>query len=61
MNGRPFDRAAAARSLGPAAVAKARALVDAAPPLSIERWEQLRAVFASARHARKAAEAAKAA
>lgn len=49
-----FNRAEAERLLGPAAVAKARALADAAPPLSIEQREQLRAVFASARPPRPA-------
>ncbi|MCX4540455.1 hypothetical protein [Streptomyces sp. NBC_01565] len=43
-----FDRAAAERRLGPAAVAAVRALVDAAPPLSGETRMQIQAVFASA-------------
>lgn len=45
-----FDRAAAERRLGPAVVAAARRQVAAAPLLTVERREQLRAVFATARH-----------
>lgn len=44
-----FSRARAEQLLGPAAVEKARRVVDAAPPLRPELREQLRAVFASAR------------
>jgi hypothetical protein len=44
-----FCRADAERRLGPAVVAKGRRVVDAAPPLSVEQHEQIRAVFASAR------------
>lgn len=55
---RPFDRAAAVRRLGPAAVATARRIVDAAPPLSIEQREQIRAAFATARHRKTANPAA---
>lgn len=44
-----FSRARAAEILGPAAMEKARRVVDAAPPLRPELREQLRAVFASAR------------
>lgn len=45
----PFSRAEAERLLGPAAVARARQLVDEAPPLSPEIREKLRALFLSAR------------
>lgn len=44
-----WSRATAEERLGPAAVAAARRVVDAAPPLSVEQREQLRAVFATAR------------
>jgi hypothetical protein len=44
-----FSRAAAERLLGPAVIAQARRVVDAAPPLRPELREQLRAVFTSAR------------
>ncbi|MEU9558039.1 hypothetical protein [Streptomyces fumanus] len=44
-----FSRAEAERLLGPAVAEMVRRQVDAAPPLSAERREQLRAVFASAR------------
>ncbi|WP_200303508.1 hypothetical protein [Streptomyces adelaidensis] len=47
-----FSRERAERLLGPAAVARARQIADAAPPLRPEVREQLRAVFASARTAR---------
>jgi hypothetical protein len=46
-----FSREKAERLLGPAAIARARQIVDAAPPLSPEVREQLRALFASARTA----------
>ena len=50
MNAAPaFSRARAEQILGPAAIEKARRIVDAAPPLRPELREQLRAVFASAR------------
>jgi hypothetical protein len=44
----PFDRAAARRRLGPAAVAAIEAVVASAPPLRAEARMQLAAVFASA-------------
>ncbi|MFD9369611.1 hypothetical protein ACFWA6_18230 [Streptomyces sp. NPDC060020] len=44
----PFDRAAAERCLGPAAVQAIRDLAAAAPPMRAETRMQLRAVFASA-------------
>jgi hypothetical protein len=50
-----FSREKAERLLGPAAIARARQIVDAAPPLSPEVREKLRAVFATARTARPAA------
>lgn len=50
-----FSVAAARARLGPAAVAAARRLVDAAPPLSIEQHAKLRAVFTTARRPQKAA------
>lgn len=43
-----FDRAAARRRLGPAAVAAIEAAVAAAPPLRGEARMQIAAVFASA-------------
>lgn len=49
MNTQPFDRAAAERRLGPAAVVAIRRNAAAAPPLRPEQREQVRAVFASAR------------
>ena len=44
-----MTRAEAERLLGPAAIAAARRVVAAAPPLRPEQREQLRALFASAR------------
>lgn len=50
MNARSeFSRPQAERLLGPDVIAKARQLVDEAPPIRPEIREQLRAVFASAR------------
>jgi hypothetical protein len=56
-----FSLAEAERLLGPAVIAQARRIVDAAPPLRPELREQLRAVFASAREIRRQAPAADAA
>ncbi|MGC5400169.1 hypothetical protein ACPXCP_31070 [Streptomyces sp. DT20] len=47
MNAPTFDRAAAARRLGPAGVEAIRRTVATAPPLRPEQREQLRALFAS--------------
>ncbi|MGV9282177.1 hypothetical protein [Streptomyces sp. NPDC003730] len=44
-----MTRAEAERLLGPVVVENVRREVEAAPPLSTEQREQLRAVFASAR------------
>lgn len=43
-----FSRAKAEQLLGPAVIAQARRIADAAPPLRPELREQLRAVFMSA-------------
>lgn len=56
-----FSRAAAEQLLGPAVIAQARRVVDAAPPLRPELREQLRAVFASAREMQRQAPTADAA
>lgn len=59
MSGTPeFSRAKAERTLGPAGVEAARRVVAAAPPLSPELREQVRAVFASTRVARPAPQSA---
>lgn len=46
--GEQFDLEAAKARLGPVAVAAARRVVDAAPPMTVEQREHLRAIFASA-------------
>lgn len=55
--GAPFDLDAAKARLGPAAVAAARRVVDAAPPMTVEQRERLRAIFASAPKRQAPAEA----
>jgi hypothetical protein len=50
---RPFDYAAAVERLGPVAVEAAHRIAAAAPPLSAEQRAQIRAVFVSARTAKR--------